>query len=85
MIAYLFFTKDSPGEETMERLAEELRRAQVDSELVEADSEHGIALSQNYDVLARPAVVLATTDGTPVNQWQNELPSASDVSYWAHR
>jgi hypothetical protein len=85
MIAYLFYTKDSPGEDEMQRLAEELRRSQVDSELVEADSPHGIALSENYDVVVRPAVVLATTDGTQINQWQHDLPGASDISYWAHR
>ena len=65
MIAYLFYTKDSPGEDEMQRLAEELRRSQVDSELVEADSPHGIALSENYDVVVRPAVVLAGVRAAP--------------------
>ena len=85
MIAYLFYTKDSPGEEAMTALAEELRRNQVDSELVEADGYRGISLGENYDILARPAVVLAASDGTQINQWQEEMPSASDISYWAHR
>lgn len=84
MIAYLFYTKDSPGQEEMEALATELKRAQVESELVEADSHRGVALSLDYDILARPAIVLATNAGEEVHQWQDKLPSISDLSYWAH-
>ena len=85
MPVYLFYTKDTPGESQMRDLGEQLRHSQVEYELIEADSEHGAALSENYDILARPAVVLAAGDGTLINQWQHELPSASDISYWAHR
>jgi hypothetical protein len=85
MTAYLFYTKGSPHERQIQDLAEELGRRQVEVELVEADSSHGIQLSENYDVLARPAVVLAASDGSVINTWQEELPTPSDVSYWAHR
>jgi hypothetical protein len=85
MIAYLFFTKGSPGEEAMTALADELRRNQVDSQLVEADSVRGMSLGESYDILSRPAVVLAATDGTQINQWQEQMPDASEISYWSHR
>jgi hypothetical protein len=85
MIAYLFYTKGTPGQEEMMSLADELKRAQVDSELIEADSPRGIALAENYDILIRPSIVLATDRGELVNQWQDPMPSVSDISYWAHR
>jgi hypothetical protein len=84
MTAYLFYTKGTPNERQMQDLAKELDRRQVKTELVEADSPHGIQLSENYDILARPAIVVAGADGAAIVQWQDELPPASDISYWAH-
>ena len=85
MTAYLFYTKGSPHERQMQDLADELGRRQVEAELVEADSPHGLQLTENYDVLARPAIVLAAADGTAIVQWQDQLPEPSEISYWAHR
>lgn len=85
MIAYLFYTKDSPGERAMAALATELERLQVNTELIEADTARGVQLTTVYDILARPAIVLAATDGTPLGRWQEQLPSPTDISYLAHR
>lgn len=85
MIAYLFYTKDSPGELQMTALAAELGRLQVDSETIEADSRRGANLAETYDITSRPAIVLAASDGTPIERWQQQLPSPTDISYLAHR
>ena len=84
MITYLFYTKGSQSESQMQTLAEDLIKRQVDIELIEADSPKGIDLPKNYDVLARPAIVVAASDGTQLTQWQDVMPSGSDISYWAH-
>ena len=85
MIAYLFYIKASPGERQMTALAAELVRLEVESELIEADSPRGAHLAEIYDVTSRPAIVLAASDGTPIERWQQQLPSPTDISYLAHR
>lgn len=61
-----------------------LNELQVDSELIEADSPEGVAVTELYDLLNRPAVVLVRLDGVQVERWQGELPRPEDVSYLAH-
>ena len=87
MIAYLLYNRDSPGQRAVEDLARRLERERVEVELVDADSARGAQLAENYDVLGRPAVVLITADGTPLQIWQGEdgLPALSDITYLAHQ
>jgi len=85
MIAYLFYTKASPGERQMTVLATELGRLQVESEMIEADSPRGASLAEIYDITSRPAIVLAASDGTPIERWQQQLPTSTDISYLAHK
>ena len=69
----------------MTDLAAELGRLQVESETIEADSRRGADLAETYDITSRPAIVLAAGDGTPIERWQQQLPSPTDISYLAHR
>ncbi len=87
MIAYILFNKATAAERLAADLNERLKREQVNSELLDADSPRGIQLAEHYDVTGRPAVILATEDGSPMQIWEgaDSLPSPSDVSYLAHQ
>ncbi len=87
MIAYLLYNRQTPGEGQMQTLAQRLEPEQVDTELVDADSPRGIQLAEHYDVLARPAIILAREDGSLVQVWDDpeQLPPPGDISYLAHQ
>jgi hypothetical protein len=87
MKAYLLFNKGTPNERVVNDLSERLKEADVDTELLDADSPRGIQLAENYDILGRPAVALMREDGSPVQIWQGEdgMPQVTDVSYLVHQ
>jgi hypothetical protein len=85
MTAYLFYTKGTPGEDEMTKLGDQLDKRQVQVDLVEADSPRGIDVTGIYDIMARPAVVLASGDGVQVQQWQERMPTAGEISDWIMR
>lgn len=86
MIAYVLITKDSPMERDVSRFVDRLNTFRVDSKVVDADSPEGVALTENYDLASRPAVVLTSSDGVAIERWSNgELPLPEDVSYLAHQ
>ncbi len=87
MIAYVLYNKDTLAERQTASLCERLKREQVETELIDADSPRGVQLAEHYDVMGRPAVVLVTNEGTPMQVWQGAdgLPSAGDVAYLAHQ
>jgi hypothetical protein len=87
MIAYVLYNKATAAERSAVDLSERLKRDQVETELLDADSPRGIQLAEHYDVVGRPAVILATEDGTPMQIWQGEdgLPSPGDVAYLSHQ
>ena len=69
----------------MATLSAELGRLQVEREMIEADSPRGASLAEMYDITSRPAIVLAAGDGTPIERWQQQLPTPTDISYLAHK
>ena len=87
MIAYVIYNKDSESEGLARQLASRVEDAQVDIELLDADSPRGVQMCDNYDILGRPAVALIRDDGSPLQIWQgaDSLPTPSDVSYLAHQ
>jgi CRISPR/Cas system-associated endonuclease Cas1 len=85
MVVHILYTKDSPHEREAQRYCEELQKRQVEARLVEADGQEGAALTELYDVLGRPAVILVRSDGSLVERWQLEWPLLGDVSYLAHQ
>jgi len=87
MIAYVLYNKDTAAERQAADLCERLKREQVETELLDADTPRGVQLAEHYDVTGRPAVLLVTGDGTPMQIWEGEdsLPSPSDVAYLAHQ
>lgn len=53
-------------------------------EALDADSPEGIELSKLYDVMAYPAILARTDDGTLLQLWQGEpLPRISEVSFYS--
>ena len=87
MKAYLLFNKGTPNEGIVNNFNDRLKEADVDTELLDADSPRGIQLVENYDILGRPAVALMREDGSPVQIWQGEdgMPTVTDVSYLVHQ
>ncbi|HSX41231.1 MAG TPA: hypothetical protein VLF21_01140 [Candidatus Saccharimonadales bacterium] len=83
MTAYVFYTAGGPEERDIARFKSELEKAKVDVKLLDADSNEGIRLAELYDVLARPAVVLARQDGQVAAKW-DQLPLVADISYLAN-
>lgn len=86
MLTYLLYNRQTPGEAQMQNLARRLEPLQVTLELVDADSPRGTQLTEHYDIMGRPAVVIVRDDGSPVQIWQDatQLPSPEDISYLAH-
>jgi len=87
MIAYIIYNQATEAERMATDLAERLKREQVEVQLLDADSPRGIQLTEHYDILGRPAVLLAKDDGTPVQVWQGQdgMPAPADVAYLAHQ
>jgi hypothetical protein len=71
----------------MQDLVKQLQEADVDAELINADSPGGIGMAETFDILGRPAVVLVRDDETLVRVWQgtDDLPPVSEISYLAHQ
>ena len=87
MLAYILYNKDTAEERLAAQLGDRIKREQVDTELLDADSPRGIQLAEHYDVVGRPAVILVAEDGVVMQMWQGQdsLPSPADVSYLAHQ
>ena len=87
MKAYLLYNRNTPSERVVTDLAKRLEEAQVDTELLDADSPGGIQMAESYDIMGRPALALMRADGSPLQVWQGEdsLPTVADVSYLAHQ
>jgi hypothetical protein len=87
MLAYILYNKNSAGERRAADFDDRLKREQVDTELLDADSPRGIDLAEHYDVTGRPAVILIEEDGGVIQIWQGEeaLPLPADVAYLAHQ
>ena len=87
MTTYLLYNQGTPYQSQMEELARRLEPLQVQAELIDADSPRGIQLAEHYDVMARPAILLVRTDGSPVQIWAGpeQIPAPNDISYMAHQ
>lgn len=81
MVTYIFSNRNTDGERQAQQLGKELDLRKVDYELIDADSAKGIVLAELYDVMARPAVVLAGPEGVLIQTWDHYWPSASDIAY----
>lgn len=87
MNVYLLYNRQTPGERLMSDYAKRLDASQAPYELVDADSPQGISLVEAFDVMGRPAIVVARNDGSPVEIWQDSerFPPPTEISYLAHQ
>ncbi len=81
MVTYIFSNRNTDGERQAEQLGKELDLRKVGYELIDADSARGIALAELYDIMARPAVVLAGPEGGMIEKWEHTWPAPSDIAY----
>jgi hypothetical protein len=80
----ILYTRDTPADRDIEYLRGRLEDGHVPVEMVEADSREGIALTELYDALQRPAVLVTDNDGRVIQQWQGSLPPVMDVEAAYH-
>ena len=81
------FNRSTSGARVIERLAERLVAQGAEPEVIDADSPRGIQIAETHDIMGRPAVMVVSNDGTPVQVWQGEdrLPSPSELAYYARQ
>lgn len=84
MVCYVFYSTRDQSQQAAESFAEELQKHGVTPQLIDTDTANGSASAEQYDVLDRPAAVLAREDGSEVERWPHELPPVTDVAYLAH-
>jgi hypothetical protein len=87
MTIYLLFNRNTAAERRLQELAKRLAPLQIEAELLDADSPRGTQLTEHYDIMGRPAVLIVSNDGSPRQIWQGEdqVPSPADISYYAHQ
>ena len=83
MTVYLLYNKSTAAEGKMAELGVKLEVARVNFELVDADTPRGIAVATDYDVMARPAIILTAHDGGVLEVWPEEdrFPSVGELAY----
>ncbi|HUC86806.1 MAG TPA: hypothetical protein VMR75_00570 [Candidatus Saccharimonadales bacterium] len=82
MKLYLLYTKDTPADRDIAYLQRRLAERQLTPELLDADSRAGITLAGLYDVTARPALVVADSDGRLIQKWQGALPGLEELNLY---
>lgn len=85
MKALLLYRTNSETERLARDFASDFERQTGKKiEVMDADSPEGIELSKLYDVVAYPAILARTDDGTLLQLWQGEpLPRISEVSFYS--
>lgn len=79
----IFYNRSTPDERWAADLAKELSTHGVGAELLDADSQRGIDMAEHYDIMARPAVLISTADGSPFALWQghDQIPLISEIAH----
>jgi hypothetical protein len=87
MTIYLLYNRQTLAERQLQELAKRLEPLQIEAELIDADSPRGAQLTEHYDIMGRPAVLIVSNDGSLRQLWQGEdqVPSPADISYYAHQ
>ncbi len=84
MIVTIFFRENSSSELDAKKLGERLEEYQVTADSIDADGVRGQQLSELYDIVDFPAVLVTDETGTEITKWQGQLPEPGQVSYFAH-
>jgi hypothetical protein len=76
----VLYTSNTPLDRDLDRFDLRLTELQVPHEMVDADSRNGAAISELYEALMRPTVLLTTDDGQLSERWQGDLPTPEEVA-----
>lgn len=75
----LLYKLNTPADRDIEYFKRKLEEIRVPLNLVDADSHEGAALTELYDAVDRPALILTDMDGRLHQIWQGQLPSISEI------
>jgi len=86
MIVKIFWKEtcqQCPGCPEAKELAGQLEKEKIKTELVDTESEAGAVDAKNYQIFSTPSVLVAREDdGSVINLWEGETPSAAAVKYY---
>lgn len=80
MKVHVLFTPGTPLDRELDYLDRRLTELQVDHVMVNADGRDGAAMTELYDAVQRPTVLLTTDDGQMSEMWAGSLPPAEEIS-----
>lgn len=75
----LLYKLNTPADRDIEYLKRKLDDIRIPINLVDGDSQEGAALTELYDAVSRPSLILTDVDGRLHQIWQGELPPISEI------
>ena len=75
----LLYKLNTPADRDIEYFKRKLDEIRIPLNLVDGDSQEGAAMTELYDAVDRPALILTGMDGRLQQIWQGELPSVSEI------
>ncbi len=75
----LLYKLNTPADRDIEYFKRKLDEIRIPLNLVDADSQEGAALTELYDAVDRPALILTDIDGRLQQIWQKDLPPISEI------
>ena len=80
MTVTLLYNPGGPEWREIDHLKEQLARVHIPLQEVEADSRQGAAMTELYDAMQRPCLLVTTDRGDLVQKWEGTLPQPQEVS-----
>jgi hypothetical protein len=84
MEAKIIYKKGTPADRDIEWITRKLDEVRAPYRLIDADSREGAALTELYDMLDRPVIIVTRSDGSLVASWQGSLPPVQDITNAMH-
>ena len=75
----LLYKLNTPADRDIEYFKRKLDEIRIPLNLVDGDSQEGAAMTELYDAVDRPVLILSDMDGRLQQIWQGELPSVSEI------
>lgn len=75
----ILYTANTPADRDIEYIKRKLTDERIEPRLLDADSREGIALTELYEVMQRPAILVTDRDGRLAQKWQGMLPPVQEI------